>query len=199
MNDNCGQVSGTDNCGASRTVTSCGTCTLPQTCGGGGPVNVCGLPANVAQKGTATGTGTACSSNETVAKAYDNLSSTKWCVTSAPTSAIPIATMYAFSGTTSYIVTTYTITTANDQSNRDPKDWVFQGCQGTCTAASDAGWTTLDTRTGQFSGAARFQTNAYAVANSTGYQQYRVRFTGNNGASNLFQLAEIQMFGLAGP
>jgi hypothetical protein len=198
MNASCGQVSGTDNCGAARTVASCGTCSSPQTCGGGGTANACGA-TDVAQNGAATGTGTACSSTEVVAKAYDLQSSTKWCVKAAPTTAKPISTMYDFSGTTSYIVTTYTVTTANDQGPRDPKDWVFQGCQGTCTAASDTGWTTLDTRTGQFAGAARFQTNTYTLVNSTGYQQYRLRVTANNGDSTTFQVAEIQMFGVAGP
>jgi hypothetical protein len=198
---NCGQVSGTDNCGAARTVASCGTCASPQTCGGGGTANVCAAPssADVTEKGTATGTGTACASSEGAAKAYDNQTSTKWCVTSAPTGAVPISTVYDFAGTNTFVVTSYTVTTANDQPTRDPKDWVLQGCQGTCTAGSDTGWVTLDTRTGQFAAAARFQTNTYAVSNATAYQQYRLRITANNGASNLLQLAEIQMFGLAGP
>ena len=98
-----------------------------------------------------------------------------------------------FAGTTSFAITS-TITTANDTPTRDPRDWTLQGCQGTCAAASDTGWVTLDTRTGQFAGAARFQTNTYSFSNTTAFQQYRLRITANNGAT-LTQIAEIQMFG----
>jgi len=201
LGKNCGTLTGTDNCGASRTVSSCGSCTSPQTCGGGGVLNVCGSPTNgdKTEGGTASGTGTPCNStNETVSKAYDNLMTsgnfTKWCVTSAPNSTTPISTMYDFSGTTAFAINKYTITTANDVAGRDPKSWTLQGCQGSCTVGSGTGWATLDTRTSQFAGAARFQTNTYTFTNSTGYQQYRLRFTENNGDTSKFQLAEIQMF-----
>jgi hypothetical protein len=197
---NCGPLTGTDNCGASRTVSSCGTCTSPQSCGGAGTPNVCGN-GNVdrTEGGTATGTGTPCNtSTETVAKAYDNQMTSanfsKWCVTSAPSAGAPVSTMYDFAGTTAFVVTRYTITTGNDVPGRDPGSWSFQGCQGSCTAASDAGWVTLDTQANQFASASRYQTNSYPVANTTAYQQYRLRFTSNNGTTNRFQLAEIQMF-----
>src|SRR6185295_5839810 len=141
--------------------------------------------------GTATGTGTVCNAtNETVAKAYDNLMSpgtqgvnwTKWCVTSAPSTTTPVSTVYDFSGTTSFAINRYTITTANDDGTRDPRDWTFQGCQGTCTAGSDTGWTTLDTRTNQFpAGAPRLQTTSFSFTNTTAFQQYRLRITANRG------------------
>jgi subtilisin family serine protease len=153
--------------------------------------------------GMATGTGTPCNSaTETVVKAYDNLmtstSFSKWCVAQAPSTSAPISTVYDFAGTTAFAITSYTITTGNDVPVRDPKDWQFQGCQGSCTVLSDAGWVTLDTRTGQFAGAARFQTNTYSLTNTTAFQQYRLRFTANNGSTSRFQVAEIQMFGEAG-
>src|SRR5262249_3586851 len=153
------------NCGVSRTVTSCGTCTSPQTCGGGGTANVCGSPASGdrTEGGIATGTGNACNSSETVAKAYDNMMTSsdfsKWCITSAPSTSTPISTVYDFAGSTAFAINRYTITTGNDQPPRDPRAWTFQGCQASCTVGSDSGWTTLDTRTNQFAGAARFQTN----------------------------------------
>jgi len=197
---NCGQVTGTDNCGASRTVVSCGTCTSPQTCGGGGTANVCGggLSVDRTEGGTAMGTGTSCNSTtEDVTKAYDNLmtssSFSKWCVFAAPSTSAPVRTMYDFSGTTAYAITKYTITTGNDAPGRDPRDWTLQGCQGTCVVDSGTGWVTLDTRTGQFAGAARYQTNTYTFANTTAYQQYRLRITANNGDS-ITQLAEMQLF-----
>jgi subtilisin family serine protease len=202
LGKNCGSVTANDNCGNSRTVASCGSCAAPQTCGGGGSANVCGGNSNPdrTEGGTATGTGSPCNTTaETVAKAYDNLMTStnfsKWCVTSAPSASVPISTVYDFAGTTAFAITSYTVTTANDVPNRDPKDWTFQGCQSSCSVGSDSGWVTLDTRTGQFANAARFQTNTYSFTNSTAYQQYRLRITANNGATNRLQLAEIQMFG----
>jgi hypothetical protein len=149
--------------------------------------------------GTVSATGTACNTTtETPPKAYDNLMTStnfsKWCVTSAPTASVPISTVYDFSGTTAFAVTRYTITTGNDDATRDPKDWTFQACQGSCATGSNTGWVTLDSRTGQFAGAARLQTNTYTVANPTAFQQYRLRFTANNGSTTRFQLTEIQMF-----
>jgi hypothetical protein len=112
----------------------------------------------------------------------------------APSEAVPISTVYDFAGTTAFAVTRYTVTTGNDAPGRDPRDWTFQGCQGTCVVESDAGWVTLDTQTGQFAGADRFQTKNFPIANSTAFQQYRVRFTADNGDPFTFQLSEIQLF-----
>jgi hypothetical protein len=200
LGKNCGTVTDTDNCGATRTVASCGSCTAPATCGGGGTANVCGGgDVDRTEGGTVTATGTACNTTaETPVKAYDNTSATKWCVTSAPSTGTPVSTMYDFSGTTAFAISKYTITTANDNPTRDPRDWTLQGCQGTCVVGAAAGWVTLDTRTGQFAGAARFQTNTYTFTNTKAFQQYRLRFTANNGATTRLQVAEIQMFGAAG-
>jgi hypothetical protein len=197
---NCGTVTAADNCGVTRTVASCGTCTAPATCGGGGTPNVCGGgDVDRTEGGTVTATGTPCNAtNETPVKAYDNLSTTKWCVTSAPSTGTPMSTMYDFAGNSSFAVNKYTITTANDQPTRDPRDWTLQGCQGTCSVGSGTGWVTIDTRTGQFANAARFQTNTYTITNTTAFQQYRLRVTANNGATTRLQLAEIQLFGPPG-
>jgi len=198
----CGAVTASDNCGVSRTVSSCGACSSPQTCGGGGITNACGDTSTLdrTQGGTATGTGTSCNATaEGVAQAYDNRMTSadfsKWCVLSAPSTATPISTVYDFAGTTAFAINKYTLTTGDDAPDRDPKDWTLQGCQGTCTAASDAGWITLDTRANEFGAAARFQTNTYSFGNSTPYQQYRLRVTASvGGAASLFQVAEIQLF-----
>ena len=201
LGKNCGSVTDNDNCGNSRTVSSCGSCVSPNTCGGGGTPNVCGAGTTTdrTEGGTVSATGTACNTTtETPPKAYDNLMTSanfsKWCVTSAPTATVPISTVYDFAGTTAFAVTRYTITTGNDDATRDPRDWTFQACQGSCAPASNTGWITLDSRTGQFAGAARFQTNSYTVTNTTAFQQYRLRFTANNGNTTRFQLTEIQMF-----
>jgi chitinase len=203
LGKNCGSVTASDNCGTNRTVSSCGSCTSPQTCGGGGTGNVCGGGTSGPDRtegGTASGTGTACNSTtEDVTKLYDNLmtssSFSKWCVSGAPSTGTPISAMYTFGGSSAYMITSYTITTGNDAAGRDPKDWTLQGCSGSCTVGSDTGWTTIDTRTGQFAGAARYQTSTYAVSSGTGYRQIRLRVTANNGDTGTFQVGELQLFG----
>jgi len=201
---NCGAVTAIDNCGQMRSVSSCGTCTSPQTCGGGGVTNVCGDAStwDRTEGGTPTGTGTACNDlTEDVTKAYDNLmtipSSSKWCVRSAPSTSTPVSTVYDFSGSTAFAINKYTLTAGNDEPTRDPRDWTLQGCQGSCTAGSDSGWITLDTRTNQFASAGRIQTIPYTFTNTTAYQQYRLRVTANYGA-DIFQVSEIQLFAVPG-
>jgi hypothetical protein len=156
---------------------------------------------DLTENGTVTtaGNGNVCNtSTETAVKAYDNSYGTKWCFVNSPSTSSPLSTVYDFANADSYAVTSYKVTTANDVPTRDPKDWTFQGClTSSCTAGSEAGWVTLDTRTNQFAGAARGQTNTYTFANSTAYQQYRLRITANNGAT-ITQMAEIQMYGSAG-
>jgi hypothetical protein len=205
LGKNCGTVSGNDNCGNPRSA-SCGSCTAPQTCGGGGVLNVCGSPANGDRTEggsvSASPSGSTCSGSQTATRAYDNLMTqgnfTKWCLTVAPSTGSPARTVYDFSGSTAIAINRYTITNGDDNASRDPRNWTFQGCQASCTAGSDTGWVTLDTRTNQFTGAPRFQTLSYTFSNTTAYQKYRLRVTANNGSSNRFQMGELQMFGSGG-
>lgn len=79
----------------------------------------------------------------------------------------------------------YTLTSANDAPERDPKDWNLQG--------SDDGenWVTLDTRNDEvFNG--RFLTKRYEFNSAVSYSYYRLNVTDNQG-SNLFQLAEWRL------
>jgi hypothetical protein len=85
-----------------------------------------------------------------------------------------------------YVVTSYTITSANDAPERDPLAWVLQG--------SDNGnnWTTIDTRSNEdFPN--RLQTRTFTFSNSTPYVYYRFNFVNNSGI--LLQLAEIELWG----
>jgi hypothetical protein len=89
-------------------------------------------------------------------------------------------------------ITSYRITSAGDTPGNDPKSWTFQGCTGGCTAGADAGWVTLDSRSGE-TFASRLLSKSYAFSNATAYSQYRLRVTANAGGSNV-QLREVQMF-----
>jgi hypothetical protein len=80
----------------------------------------------------------------------------------------------------------YTLTSAGDAPERDPKDWTVQGSTDGST------WTTLDTQTGQaFTG--RGQSKDYAFTNGTAYKYYRLNITANAGGVNLLQLAEFTL------
>jgi phage-related protein len=79
-------------------------------------------------------------------------------------------------------VTSYSLTSANDSPERDPKSWKLSG--------SNDGkvWVDVDTRTNEtFSD--REVTNNYVIDNKTAYKYYRLTITENNGDS-LFQMAE---------
>ncbi|MDF6046409.1 ThuA domain-containing protein [Streptomyces sp. JH14] len=117
--------------------------------------------------------------NETKDKLFDGKNDTKW-LARTPTGWVtmkldkPVA------------VINYALTSANDSSGRDPKDWKLQGSEDGET------WKTLDTRTGEtFS--SRFQTRQFQFTNSTAYQHYRLEITANSGEP-LTQLAELRLF-----
>ena len=83
-------------------------------------------------------------------------------------------------------ITTYALTSANDFAERDPKDWTLQGS----TDGKD--WKTVDTRSGEaFS--ERFQTKSYDLAEPAEYEHFRLDITKNNGATDILQLADLQL------
>ncbi|ACU59282.1 hypothetical protein Cpin_1786 [Chitinophaga pinensis DSM 2588] len=79
----------------------------------------------------------------------------------------------------------YTMTSANDAPERDPKNWTLEG--------SDNGtdWTVLDTRTDQSFGS-RFLTVKYTFSNQVAFKFYRLNITAVK-SSDLFQLAEWRL------
>jgi hypothetical protein len=91
-------------------------------------------------------------------------------------------------------ITRYSVASAVDVPERDPRDWEFQG------SSDGTNWTTLDTQSGQtFS--TRFEMKTYRVARPAAYRYYRLNITANNGAKGL-HVAEFGLFvdpGSAGP
>jgi hypothetical protein len=120
--------------------------------------------------------------NETASKAFDNqIIWSKWM---SPVSSGWID--YDFDGSSAYAVNSYTITSADDMQERDPKNWTLKG--------SNDGiyWKVLDTRSNEnFS--SRNQTRIFNFSNSNTYTVYRLDINDNHGGSQL-QLAELQMF-----
>ncbi|WP_248294617.1 LamG-like jellyroll fold domain-containing protein [Actinoplanes sp. TBRC 11911] len=80
------------------------------------------------------------------------------------------------------VARSYSLTSANDEPGRDPKDFTLQG------SADGNAWTDLDAQTGQ-SFSARLATNTYTFTNTTAYAYYRLAITANSGDA-LLQLGE---------
>lgn len=83
-------------------------------------------------------------------------------------------------------VTQYTVVSANDASERDPRTWTVE--------ASDDGqiWEVIDTKKDQ-TFTARFQNHRYRTANTRAWRHYRINITANCGAP-LTQLADFLLF-----
>lgn len=92
-----------------------------------------------------------------------------------------------YQSTVAAIVTTYTIASANDVPERDPKSWTLAGSN------DGVSWAVIDTRIDEtFS--ARLQTKIYLVNNNTtAYNYYRLSITANNGHTGT-QFAEWELF-----
>src|SRR5690606_11950840 len=86
------------------------------------------------------------------------------------------------------VIGAYTFTSANDASQRDPKNWTLQ--------ASNDGedWVVLDTQTDQVF-EDRFMTRIFTIDNTDAYLFYRVYVT-SVGSGGLFQLAEWRVLQL---
>ncbi|WP_245737011.1 ThuA domain-containing protein [Micromonospora pattaloongensis] len=84
-------------------------------------------------------------------------------------------------------VSRYALTSANDFTGRDPKDWKLQG------SSDGQNWVDLDSQSGQ-TFPQRFQTRMFQITNSAAYQHYRLNITANSGEP-LIQLAELRLFG----
>lgn len=84
-------------------------------------------------------------------------------------------------------VTHYTLTSANDAPDRDPKSWLLQGSN------DGQQWTTLDSQSNQgFNN--RYEVNQYTVNQPKSFSFYRLNITDNHGA-NYTQLAEVALIG----
>ena len=123
--------------------------------------------------------------NENSSKFIDNDINTKFLVGFTSTLWTQYESSAAFS---THLVTKYSITSANDAPERDPKNWTFEGSN------DGASWVTLDTRTNE-SFPSRFQERSFTFVNSDLYQYYRLDMTENHG-SDAYQMAEWQIFGI---
>nr|WP_221381696.1 ThuA domain-containing protein [Actinoplanes polyasparticus] len=117
--------------------------------------------------------------NETAVKLNDGDSNTKWLVF-APTAWI----RYELAAQAR--ITGYALTSANDSSGRDPKDWTLQG------SADGQQWSDVDRRTNQTFGD-RFQIRRFDATTPGDHKFYRLNITANSGEP-LTQLADLRLF-----
>ncbi|MFR3550201.1 MAG: discoidin domain-containing protein, partial [Coprobacter sp.] len=93
---------------------------------------------------------------------------------------------YEFANGASYVIDRYVLTSANDDENRDPKNWTFLGSN------DGKNWILLDTRSDiRFS--RRKESLSFTVKNTNTYKMYRFDITDNRG-DNRTQLSEIDLF-----
>jgi len=88
-------------------------------------------------------------------------------------------------------LTNYTITSANDEPNRDPKDWVLLGL------TSSLQWDTIHTVVDNPVWEDFATPRTWEFENAGWYSTYRIHFTANNG-EGLMQIAELEMVGWIG-
>ena len=128
------------------------------------------------------GTATATVATEAAGKAFDSNSATMWF---AGGSGGVGALQYDFGAGRAPAIKHYTITSARDKPERDPKDWQFQGSN------DGTNWTTLDTQSGQ-TFPLRCYEMEYALAKPAAYRYFRLNITANNGDNDL-QIADIKL------
>jgi hypothetical protein len=133
--------------------------------------------------GTATAQYTDSPATEDITKVIDDLSSTKYLT-------FHNAGWIQFQSTGLYVVTRYSITSANDAPERDPLTWTLQG------STNGTAWTTMDTRTNE-DFPTRLLRREFTFSNTTAYSYYRLQMTNNSGT--ILQLAEWEIFGVSSP
>ncbi|HMI02705.1 MAG TPA: discoidin domain-containing protein [Pedobacter sp.] len=140
-----------------------------------------GLPKPFSVKFNGTYEDGQVSGGERIDKLFDNNILTKFIARFLEGNNNPIKITYSFySGP--QVANVYTVSSANDVKNRDPKAWVLEG------SLDGTNWVQLDTRQDQDFNS-RFETKIYDFPNTVAYKYYRLTVVSNLG-DNLFQISE---------
>jgi alpha-L-fucosidase 2 len=121
-------------------------------------------------------------SAEEITSTVDDNSDSKWCVEMMGK---PVMWQIELPKD-SPAVTAYTLTSANDVPNRDPKDWEFSG------SMDGTDWKTLDSQKDQPSFKKRHQSQTFKFKNEKAFRFYRLTVLTNHGDSQ-FQIAKIRL------
>jgi len=137
-----------------------------------------GVLSDCAQAGTASASLDNAESGEGPGAAFDDDSRTKWLATDA-------AAWLSYKMPSACAARFYTLTSADDEPARDPKEWTLEGSNDGDT------WIALDQRHNEDFGF-RHQTRVFELHQPAAYQSYRLRVTANHGDLRL-QLAELEL------
>lgn len=107
---------------------------------------------------------------------------------------VPTVTL-SYTGTSPFVVNRYVLASmeamdVSGESGRDPRDWTFEGWNGT-------GWVTLDTRSNQTL-AHSGSLHSYDFVNTTTYASYRLNVSANNGG-NRVNISEFDLYSVVAP
>lgn len=120
--------------------------------------------------------------SEDISKAFDNSTSTKWLALNTASASVT----YHFADGNRYFITKYALVSANDEPERDPKDWTLSGSN------DGEHWDLLDQRQDEvFYG--RKLKRIFSFSPEKAYAYYRLDITANSGGTHT-QLSEIQLF-----
>jgi len=92
-----------------------------------------------------------------------------------------------YQSTSRYILTSYSVSSANDAEGRDPKDWMLYGSQNGNT------WELIDKRENQKFGQ-RKATQSYSIDSDQAFSFFKLDIIANNGDADT-QIAEWQLLG----
>ncbi len=118
-------------------------------------------------------------SNEGISNLIDNNINSKYLTFNA-------SAWVQYKASTSYVLSSYTISSANDAAERDPKNWTIQG------STNGSSWQNIDQKSNQdFPN--RNQKRTFQVSTTSSYQYYRLSMSNNSGT--ILQLSELELFG----
>ena len=140
--------------------------------------------------GTITAQGQNTGAGEVAANAFDNSASTKWLdFASAYPATRSSWIQYQYAGAQQFVVSRYTISSANDFPDRDPANWRLLGSNNGGTS-----WATLDIQTNQVF-ASRYQKLSFNTTNTAAYNPYRLQIdsVANPATATCVQLSEIEL------
>ncbi|MDP6525026.1 MAG: DUF1080 domain-containing protein [Kiritimatiellia bacterium] len=146
----------------------------------GGKQAAANLPKLVKmEKGTVKGSSRGAAGGEGPDKAFDGSAATKYCVKSRT-----MWVHYQFAAGKKK-VETYSITTANDAPERDPRDWKLLGSN------DDDQWDVLDEKAGE-KWSKRFERREFRIAKPGEYAYFKLDITKNHGEDTC-QIAELEL------
>jgi hypothetical protein len=115
----------------------------------------------------------------------DAKTNTKWIANGA----LPQSLQYDYGSGRAAVVNTYYVTSADNDPNRDPKDWTLEGSNNGTV------WTAINSQAG-ITFPTRKMMQTFAVTNATAYRFYRLRVTAlANSTSNNLQVGDFRITG----